>query len=85
MAIELTPGDPYDAELVERARPPGWQDPTPAGRYNLVVLGAGTAGLGARVIHPYPTESEALKKVADDYNRTRLTPWARWLLGKWLA
>jgi pyruvate/2-oxoglutarate dehydrogenase complex dihydrolipoamide dehydrogenase (E3) component len=39
----------------------------------------------ARVIHPYPTRAEALKKVADAYNRTRLTPWVRWLLGKWLG
>jgi pyruvate/2-oxoglutarate dehydrogenase complex dihydrolipoamide dehydrogenase (E3) component len=45
MGIELNPDDPYDAELVARTRPPGWRNPTPAGRYNLVVLGAGTAGL----------------------------------------
>jgi len=33
-------------------------------------------GLGAvaRVIHPYPTQAEAIKKVADAFNRTRLTP-----------
>ena len=37
-----------------------------------------TAGIGlktlATVIHPYPTQAEAIKKVADAYNRTRLTP-----------
>lgn len=27
--------------------PPGWENPKPAGRYNLVVIGAGTAGLVA--------------------------------------
>ncbi|MEZ4556915.1 MAG: hypothetical protein R2854_10805 [Caldilineaceae bacterium] len=36
------------------------------------------AGIGlktiAGVIHPYPTQAEAIKKVADAYNRTRLTP-----------
>jgi pyruvate/2-oxoglutarate dehydrogenase complex dihydrolipoamide dehydrogenase (E3) component len=48
-----------------------------------------TNGLGlkrlARTIHPYPTQAEALRKLGDAYNRTRLTPWRRWLLGKWLA
>jgi hypothetical protein len=44
----------------------------------------GLRGL-ARVIHPYPTQSEALRKIADEYNRTRLTPWVRWVLGKWLG
>ncbi len=36
------------------------------------------AGIGlrtlARVIHAYPTQAEAIKKAADAYNRTRLTP-----------
>ena len=48
-----------------------------------------TNGLGLRrlasTIHPYPTQAEALRKVGDAYNRTRLTPWVRWLFGKWLA
>jgi pyruvate/2-oxoglutarate dehydrogenase complex dihydrolipoamide dehydrogenase (E3) component len=48
-----------------------------------------TARLGlrtlARTIFPYPTQAEAIKKVADSYNRTRLTAFARWVLGKWLA
>jgi hypothetical protein len=26
------------------------------------------------VIHPYPTQAEAIKKTADAFNRTRLTP-----------
>jgi pyruvate/2-oxoglutarate dehydrogenase complex dihydrolipoamide dehydrogenase (E3) component len=44
-------------------------------------------GLGkiARTIHPYPTQAEAIKKLGDAYNRTRLTPWVKWLLGTWLA
>lgn len=44
-------------------------------------------GLGtiANTIHPYPTQGEAIKKVADAYNRTRLTPFAKALFGKWLA
>jgi pyruvate/2-oxoglutarate dehydrogenase complex dihydrolipoamide dehydrogenase (E3) component len=48
-----------------------------------------TARLGLRrlagTIHPYPTQAEALRKIGDAYNRTRLTPWVRWLLGKWLG
>jgi pyruvate/2-oxoglutarate dehydrogenase complex dihydrolipoamide dehydrogenase (E3) component len=48
---------------------------------------AGGLGLGtlAKTIHPYPTQAEALKKVADAYNRTRLTPTVKWLFDKWLS
>lgn len=44
-------------------------------------------GLGAiaRTIHPYPTQAEAAKKLADAYNRTRLTKIVKKLLGGWLA
>jgi pyruvate/2-oxoglutarate dehydrogenase complex dihydrolipoamide dehydrogenase (E3) component len=42
-------------------------------------------GLGkiAETIHPYPTTAEILKKAADSYNRTRLTPIARRFFGLW--
>jgi pyruvate/2-oxoglutarate dehydrogenase complex dihydrolipoamide dehydrogenase (E3) component len=47
------------------------------------------AGIGlrvlARVIHAYPTQAEAIRKAADAYNRTRLTPTLRSLLRRWLA
>lgn len=61
-----------------------------AGELISEVTVAMTGGLGLRhlstVIHPYPTEAEAIRKVADAYNRTRLTPtvarlfkmWFRW-------
>jgi pyruvate/2-oxoglutarate dehydrogenase complex dihydrolipoamide dehydrogenase (E3) component len=39
----------------------------------------------AKTIHPYPTQCEAIKKAADAYNRTRLTPWVKRLFEKWLA
>ena len=46
------------------------------------------AGIGlrtlARVIHAYPTQAEAIKKAADAYTRTRLSPFLAWLLRKWL-
>ena len=37
--------DSYDQQLIENCHPPGWVNPKPAGRYNLIVIGAGTAGL----------------------------------------
>ena len=46
------------------------------------------AGIGlrtlARVIHTYPTQAEAIKKAADAYTRTRLSPLVAWLLRKWV-
>jgi pyruvate/2-oxoglutarate dehydrogenase complex dihydrolipoamide dehydrogenase (E3) component len=48
---------------------------------------AAKAGLGAisKVIHPYPTQAEAIKRVADAYSRTRLTPTVKRLFAKWMA
>jgi pyruvate/2-oxoglutarate dehydrogenase complex dihydrolipoamide dehydrogenase (E3) component len=47
------------------------------------------AGLGlatlAAAIHPYPTQSEVVKRAADAYNRTRLTPRVRGLFQRMLA
>lgn len=37
------------------------------------------------VIHPYPTQAEAVKQTADAYNRTRLTPFIKKLFGYWLS
>jgi pyruvate/2-oxoglutarate dehydrogenase complex dihydrolipoamide dehydrogenase (E3) component len=44
-------------------------------------------GLGAiaETIHAYPTQAEAVKKTADAYNRTRLTPLVKSLFTRWLA
>jgi pyruvate/2-oxoglutarate dehydrogenase complex dihydrolipoamide dehydrogenase (E3) component len=39
----------------------------------------------AATIHPYPTQAEAIKKLGDAYNRTRLTPFVKALFDKWLA
>jgi pyruvate/2-oxoglutarate dehydrogenase complex dihydrolipoamide dehydrogenase (E3) component len=39
----------------------------------------------ARTIHCYPTQAEALKRIADNYTRTRLTPLVARLFEKWLA
>lgn len=45
--------------------------------------GVGLAGIGA-TIHPYPTQAEAVRKLGDAYNRTRLTPFAKSALAAWL-
>ena len=39
----------------------------------------------ANVIHPYPTQAEVIKQIADDYSRTRLTPFVKKLLHRWLS
>jgi pyruvate/2-oxoglutarate dehydrogenase complex dihydrolipoamide dehydrogenase (E3) component len=38
----------------------------------------------AGVIHPYPTQAEAIRQVGDTYNRTRLTPFVKGLFRRWL-
>lgn len=43
--ITLAPDDESNRALLRQVHPPGWINPEPAGTYNLVVLGAGTAGL----------------------------------------
>jgi pyruvate/2-oxoglutarate dehydrogenase complex dihydrolipoamide dehydrogenase (E3) component len=45
----IAPDDVHDRRLVENVHPPGWTNPRPSGRYNLLVLGAGTAGLVSAV------------------------------------
>lgn len=44
-SVRVEPMDEHNEELVSNAHPAGWANPEPAGRYNLVVIGAGTAGL----------------------------------------
>ncbi|MBI5248740.1 MAG: FAD-containing oxidoreductase [Desulfomonile tiedjei] len=52
----------------------------------LTLAMVGKLGLGtiSGVIHPYPTQAEAIKQAADAYNRTRLTPLVKTLFTKWL-
>ena len=49
-----------------------------------MVGGIGLAKI-ANAIHPYPTQAEAIKRAADAYNRTRLTPTIKNVLNKWMA
>jgi len=53
----------------------------------ISVAMAARVGLGklASVIHPYPTQAEALRQCGDAYNRTRLTPTVKKWMGRWLA
>jgi hypothetical protein len=48
-----------------------------------------THGMGLRkigtTIHTYPTQAEAIRKIGDQYNRTRLTPFVKKLFRGWLA
>jgi len=41
----IAPADAYNLKLIANAHPEGWVNPDPAPRYNLVVIGGGTAGL----------------------------------------
>ena len=47
------------------------------GRLGLKTIGA--------TIHPYPTQAEAIRRTGDLYNRTRLTPFVKSLMQRWLA
>ncbi|MCA9928955.1 MAG: mercuric reductase [Anaerolineales bacterium] len=47
--IQVAPHDQHNETLVRNAHPADWQNPTPNGRYNLLVIGGGSAGLVAAV------------------------------------
>lgn len=49
-----------------------------------ITHGIGLKKIGS-TIHPYPTQGEAIRKLGDQYNRTRLKPWVKSLFAKWLA
>ncbi|WAL61051.1 mercuric reductase [Thermocoleostomius sinensis] len=43
--VVVSPMDEFNQRLVSRVHPPDWTNPQPRDRYDLVVIGAGTAGL----------------------------------------
>src|SRR6266487_26431 len=43
--VTVAPWDAHNQALVANVHPADWVNPKPAPRYNLVVIGAGTAGL----------------------------------------
>lgn len=48
--IRVLPDDAHNRELVANVHPADWRNPVPDGRYNLVVVGAGTGGLISALI-----------------------------------
>lgn len=46
----VLPNDEYNQQLLANVHPAGWVNPEPTGRYNIVVIGAGTAGLITAVV-----------------------------------
>jgi pyruvate/2-oxoglutarate dehydrogenase complex dihydrolipoamide dehydrogenase (E3) component len=46
----VLPNDEFNQELVANVHPADWVNPEPTGRYNIVVIGAGTAGLITAVV-----------------------------------
>ncbi len=46
----ILPNEAWNQALIASVHPPGWKNPTPAGRYDLLVLGAGTAGLVTAIV-----------------------------------
>ena len=49
-----------------------------------MVAGIGLKTIG-EVIHSYPTQAEAIRRAADAYNKTRLTPFLKRLAARWLT
>ena len=39
--VSLLPDDEFNRQLAANVHPPEWENPTPDGRYNMVVIGAG--------------------------------------------
>jgi pyruvate/2-oxoglutarate dehydrogenase complex dihydrolipoamide dehydrogenase (E3) component len=60
-----------------------------AGEMLATLTLAMTKGIGlgsfSSVVHAYPTQADAIRRLGDAYNRTRLTPLVKRLLGAWLA
>jgi pyruvate/2-oxoglutarate dehydrogenase complex dihydrolipoamide dehydrogenase (E3) component len=49
-----------------------------------IAAGVGLGALGD-VIHPYPTQADAIRRAAGLYTRTRLTPFVAGLMKRWFA
>jgi pyruvate/2-oxoglutarate dehydrogenase complex dihydrolipoamide dehydrogenase (E3) component len=50
----------------------------------VMTAGGSMATLGS-TIHPYPTQAEIVRRAADAWNRARLTPWTKRILGALIA
>jgi pyruvate/2-oxoglutarate dehydrogenase complex dihydrolipoamide dehydrogenase (E3) component len=60
-----------------------------AGEMISEITTAMVAGMGlgsfSGVIHPYPTQAEVIRRAADAYNRTKLTPTTAKILNRWFS
>lgn len=54
------------------------------GEFSLAITNGLGLGAIAKTIHPYPTQAEVIKKLADAHNRSRLTPFLKNVLAGWL-
>jgi pyruvate/2-oxoglutarate dehydrogenase complex dihydrolipoamide dehydrogenase (E3) component len=52
--------------------------------FSLAITSSLGLGTIAKTIHPYPTQAEVVKKLADMYNRSRLTPFIKRVIAGWL-
>ena len=43
--VDVLPRDEFNETLLRHVHPPDWRNPAPSGKYNLVAIGGGTAGL----------------------------------------
>jgi hypothetical protein len=50
------------------------------GELSLAMTSGLTLGQISAAIHPYPTQADAIRKLGDAYNRTRLTPTVKKLM-----
>lgn len=61
---QLKPTDHYNQTLQSNVHPIDWTNPVPDGRYNLVVIGAGTAGLvSMRQAMSAPNTSSRIRQI----------------------
>ncbi|UUO06534.1 mercuric reductase [Blastopirellula sp. J2-11] len=44
-SFEMLPDDEHNAALVKHVHPDDWSNPIPSGRYNLIAIGGGSAGI----------------------------------------
>ena len=51
--------------------------------FHLAMVARGGLGTLAQVIHPYPTQADALRRAAFQYSVTRITPVVKRLLALW--
>ena len=62
--VVMLPDDEHNRSLVEAVHPPDWTNPTPDGRYNLVVVGVG-------LVHPSGRTCATRRRLCSSSGRMR--------------